>query len=205
MLDAPLTAPAPPFKADGLAPALALNADFRPLSYFPLSLWSWQDTIKAVFLERVTIVSEYDAYIHSPSITMRLPSVIALKDYVQQSPNPAFTRFNVFLRDRFECQYCTKEFQAIDLTFDHVVPRSKGGRTTWENVVAACSKCNLLKGNKLPKDCGMFPRCPPRQPSTWQLQENGRRFPPNHLHHSWRDYLYWDTELEIEQPQDNIS
>ena len=86
--------------SDGLAPALALNADFRPSVIFR-SLWSWQDTIKAVFLDRVTIISEYDSYIHSPSLTMRLPSVIALKDYVQQSRHPAFTRFNVFLRDRF--------------------------------------------------------------------------------------------------------
>ena len=193
--------------SDGLAPALALNADFRPLSYFPLSLWSWQDTIKAVFLDRVTIISEYDSYIHSPSLTMRLPSVIALKDYVQQSRNPAFTRFNVFLRDRFSCQYCSREFQAQDLTFDHVVPRSLGGRTTWQNVVAACSRCNLAKANKLPKECGMRPRVEPVQPSTWQLQENGRKFPPNHLHHSWRDYLYWDTELETDgqsEPDDII-
>jgi 5-methylcytosine-specific restriction endonuclease McrA len=179
-----------------LAPALALNADFRPLSYFPLSLWSWQDTVKAVFLDRVTIISEYDSNIHSPSITMRLPSVIALKNYVHQSPNPAFTRFNVFLRDRFSCQYCNCEFPAPDLTFDHVIPKSRGGRTTWQNVVAACNKCNLLKANKLPKDCGMMPKVAPTQPNTWQLQENGRRFPPNHLHHSWRDYLYWDSELE---------
>ncbi|MCE2517925.1 MAG: HNH endonuclease [Alphaproteobacteria bacterium] len=195
MLDAPRTT----LTNEGLAPALALNADFRPLSYFPLSLWSWQDTIKAVFLDRVTIISEYDSYIHSPSMTMRLPSVIALKDYVQQSPNPAFTRFNVFLRDRFSCQYCSREFQAQDLTFDHVIPRSRGGRTTWQNVVAACSRCNLLKANKLPIDCGMVPRITPAQPTTWQLQENGRRFPPNHLHHSWRDYLYWDSELDHDQ------
>ena len=188
--------------SDGLAPALALNADFRPLSYFPLSLWSWQDTIKAVFLDRVTIISEYDSYIHSPSLTMRLPSVIALKDYVQQSRHPAFTRFNVFLRDRFSCQYCSREFQAQDLTFDHVVPRSLGGRTTWQNVVAACSRCNLAKANKLPHQCGMKPRVEPIQPSTWQLQENGRKFPPNHLHHSWRDYLYWDTELESDGQSD---
>jgi len=187
---------------EGLAPALALNADFRPLSYFPLSLWSWQDTVKAVFLDRVTIISEYDSYIHSPSISMRLPSVIALKDYVQQSSNPAFTRFNVFLRDKFCCQYCSREFQAQDLTFDHVIPRSRGGRTTWENVVAACSRCNLLKSNKMPKECGMIPRITPQQPNTWQLQENGRRFPPNHLHHSWRDYLYWDSELEHDASPD---
>ena len=87
-------------------PALVLNADHRPLSYFPLSLWSWQDTIKAVFLERVNILAEYDRAVHSPSFEMKLPSVVSLKTYVKPVRNPAFTRFNVFLRDRFECQYC---------------------------------------------------------------------------------------------------
>ena len=91
-------------------PALVLNADFRPLSYFPLSLWSWQDAVKAVFLERVYIVDHYDSYVRSPSFEMRLPSVIALKEYVQAARNPAFTRFNVFLRDRFTCQYCGEPF-----------------------------------------------------------------------------------------------
>ena len=87
-------------------PALVLNADFRPLTYFPLSLWSWQDAVKAVFLDRVNVVSEYDRSIHSPNWDMKLPSVISLKEYVQLSRRPAFTRFNVFLRDRFSCQYC---------------------------------------------------------------------------------------------------
>src|SRR5208337_1823855 len=87
-------------------PALVLNADFRPLSYFPLSLWSWQEAVKAVFLERVNVVSEYDRLIHSPRLALRLPSVISLKEYVAPATRPAFTRFNVFLRDRFRCQYC---------------------------------------------------------------------------------------------------
>ena len=87
-------------------PALVLNADFRPLSYYPLSLWSWQDAIKAVFLERVNIVANYDRAVHSPSFEMKLPSVVSLKTYVKPSTHPAFTRFNVFLRDRFSCQYC---------------------------------------------------------------------------------------------------
>src|SRR4029079_14922382 len=78
-------------------PALVLNADFRPLSYYPLSLWSWQDTIKAVFLERVNIVEEYEHAVRSPSMEMKLPSVVSLKTYVKPSTNPAFTRFNVFL------------------------------------------------------------------------------------------------------------
>jgi 5-methylcytosine-specific restriction endonuclease McrA len=102
----------------------------------------------------------------------------------------------VFLRDAFVCQYCGERCPAPDLTFDHIVPRSRGGRTTWENVVTACGTCNLFKGNRLPRECRMFPRIQPRQPSTWELQENGRAFPPNYLHESWRDYLYWDTELD---------
>jgi 5-methylcytosine-specific restriction endonuclease McrA len=173
-----------------------LNADFRPLSYFPLSLWSWQDTVKAVFMDRVTVLSEYDRVVRSPSFAMRLPSVIALKEYVAQSRRPAFTRFNVFLRDRFTCQYCGHHGAAEWLTFDHVVPRSRGGRTVWRNVVTACARCNLTKGNRLPHECGMHPRRNPLEPSTALLQENGRQFPPNHLHESWADYLYWDSELE---------
>ena len=101
-------------------PALVLNADFRPLSYYPLSLWPWQEVVKSVFLERVDVVAEYDEFVHSPSITMRLPSVIALREFVKQDRQPAFTRFNVFLRDKFECQYCGDH---DDLTFDHVTPR----------------------------------------------------------------------------------
>ncbi|MFZ8923935.1 MAG: HNH endonuclease [Candidatus Puniceispirillaceae bacterium] len=182
--------------AGSFAPALVLNADFRPLNYFPLSLWSWQDAIKAVCLDRVTIISEYEQSISSPTTVINLPSVIALKEYVPQNRNPAFTRFNVFLRDRFSCQYCGNGFSASDLTFDHVVPRSKGGRTNWTNVVAACSPCNLRKGNKLPGQCNMHPLLRPSAPNMWQLQENGRAFPPNYLHESWRDYLYWDSELQ---------
>ena len=107
--------------------ALVLNADFRPLSYFPLSLWSWQETVKAVFLERVDIVAQYDEIVRSPRFEMRLPSVISLKRYIPVSRYPAFTRFNVFLRDKFSCQYCDRDFPASDLTFDHVIPRSRGG------------------------------------------------------------------------------
>lgn len=174
-------------------PALVLNADYRPLSYYPLSLWSWQDAIKAVCLDRVNIVSHYDRVIKSPSFEMRLPSVVSLKSYIKPTGNPAFTRFNVFLRDHFECQYCHSK---TELTFDHLIPRSRGGRTTWENVVTACSPCNLLKANKMPKDINMWPTQMPYRPTTFDLQSNGRKFPPNHLHESWMDYLYWDIELE---------
>ncbi len=172
---------------------LVLNADFRPLSYYPLSLWSWQDAIKAIFLERVNVVSSYERLVHSPSFAMALPSVVSLKNYVKPVLHPAFTRFNVFLRDRFRCQYCGT---GNDLTFDHLVPRSRGGRTTWDNVVAACAPCNLRKSNRLAKEINMHPRQKPFRPSVFDLHNNGRAFPPNYLHESWMDYLYWDIELE---------
>jgi 5-methylcytosine-specific restriction endonuclease McrA len=173
-----------------------LNADYRPLSYFPLSLWSWQEAVKAVFLDRVDIVSEYDQLIRSPNFKMKVPSVIALKEYVQPKSRPAFTRFNVFLRDKWTCQYCAVNFKTHELTFDHVIPRSRGGATTWENICTACQDCNLLKGSYLPQECHMFPIRRPFQPTNMELQSNGRAYPPNFLHKSWNDYLYWDTELE---------
>ena len=174
-------------------PALVLNADYRPLSYYPLSLWCWQDSIKSVFLDRVNIVSTYDRVIRSPSFQMNLPSVIALKNFVKPQSNPNFTRFNVFLRDRFTCLYCGSK---KDLTFDHLLPRSKGGKTNWENVVTACSACNVKKGGRLYEKSGMLLFRKPYSPTIEDLHNNGKYFPPNFLHESWMDYLYWDVELE---------
>lgn len=174
-------------------PALVLNADFRPLSYYPLSLWSWQMALKAIFLGKAAVISEYDREVHSPSLTLKLPSVIALNRFVKPSTYPAFTRFNLFLRDSFECQYCGIKH---DLTFDHVIPRRLQGMTTWENVTAACSPCNLKKGGMTTKESGMYPRIKPYRPTANELMKNGKRFPPNYLHESWRDFLYWDSELE---------
>ncbi len=174
-------------------PALVLNADYQPLSYYPLSLWNWQETITAVFLDRVHIVSFYDRVVRSPTFEMKLPSVVSLKTFVKPALYPAFTRFNVFLRDRFQCQYCGCPH---DLTFDHVIPRSRGGQTRWDNVTTACAPCNLRKGGKMPVKAKMFPAQPPYRPTVHELHRNGRYFPPNYLHESWLDYLYWDTELE---------
>ena len=174
-------------------PALVLNADYRPLSYYPLSLWSWQDSIKSVFLDRVTIVSNYDRVIRSPTLYIKLPSVIALKNFIKPQSNPSFTRFNVFLRDKFSCQYCGAN---KDLTFDHLLPKSKGGVTDWENVVTACSTCNVKKGGRLCFTSGMKLHRMPFRPTIDDLHENGKNFPPNFLHASWMDYLYWDVVLE---------
>ena len=172
--------------------ALVLNADFRPLSYYPLSLWNWQDAIRASISNRVNIIAEYDEVVRSPSVEIKIPSVVVLKQYIRPTSASAFTRFNLFLRDEFKCQYCGSKG---DMTFDHIVPRSKGGRTTWENVVASCQKCNLRKGSKSIKNAGLSLRQKPIKPDPEYLRNQGRKFPPNYLHDSWLDYLYWDAEL----------
>lgn len=173
-------------------PALVLNADYRPISYHPLSTLGWEEAIHAVFKGRVDVVDYYDIEIHSPSTTMLLPSVVALREYKTVKKHAAFTRFNVFLRDGFKCQYCGNQYRAEDLTFDHVNPRCLGGTSRWDNVVAACRPCNGLKGHRT----DMRPIRDPIKPSIYQLQDQGRKFPPKYLHDSWRDYLYWDSALE---------
>ena len=174
-------------------PALVLNADYRPLSYYPLSLWPWQEAVKASFLDRVDVIATYDEVVRSPSVEIRIPSVVVLRDYVKPSKRVAFTRFNLFLRDEFACQYCGS---TGELTFDHVVPRAAGGVTSWENVVAACAPCNLRKGSRSLRQVGFHLRRPPRQPGASELHAQGRKFPPGHLHESWTDFLYWDAELD---------
>lgn len=173
-------------------PALVLNADFRPLSYFPLSLMSWQDAVSAILSDKISVVAEYDVVARSPSTEIRLPSVVALRHYQPMPQRVAFTRFNVFLRDRFACQYCRGKFAAAELTFDHVLPRCRGGITIWQNIVAACTRCNGAKD----KFSSMQPAAPPREPTLQDLLAAKRSFPPNYLHESWNDYLYWDVELE---------
>ena len=174
-------------------PALVLNADYRPLSYYPLSLWPWQEAVKAAYLDRVQIVAEYDHVVRSQRAEIRIPSVVVLKEFVKPQKRVAFTRFNLFLRDQFCCQYCGAKG---DLTFDHVLPRSRGGITSWENVVAACSPCNLRKGSKTLKQSGCACSARRASPRPKRCRMPGRRFPPNHLHDSWLDYLYWDAELD---------
>ena len=111
----------------------------------------------------------------------------------------------VFARDGGRCVYCGVAVRprarglhrAPDLaTLDHLIPRSQGGRTTWENVATACAPCNLRKGGRTPRQAGMHIEREPIRPTSWHLQDHGRSFPPNYLHETWRDYLYWDIELD---------
>mmetsp|Transcript_10533 Transcript_10533/g.17223 ORF Transcript_10533/g.17223 Transcript_10533/m.17223 type:complete len:351 (+) Transcript_10533:184-1236(+) len=170
-------------------PALVLNADFRPLSYLPLSLWSWQQAVTACVLNRIQVIEEYDHIVRSPSLSMKLPSVVALKRFVQVQTRPAFTRYNVFLRDKFTCQYCLRRFRPNDLSFDHVTPRCRGGAHCWENVVTSCYDCNTRKGGRMPTDAFMIPRTKPYMPTNFELQDKGREFLPTRIHSSWINYL----------------
>ncbi|CDF38248.1 unnamed protein product [Chondrus crispus] len=184
-------------------PALVLNADFSPLSYMPLSLWPWQDAIKAVFLDRVTVVATYDIGVRSPGMIFPLPSVISLKQYQPRArKRPAFSRFNVFMRDAFSCQYCGRRFPTQELTFDHVIPRCAGGKTNWQNVVTACIGCNHSKGRYLLHELKHMKLLRmPHEPTNGQLQARARLFPPRYLHESWRDYVYWSQSMKVESDQ----
>jgi len=125
------------------------------------------------------------------------PVLWPLKNMCAETKWQPLVVFNVFLRDDYTCQYCGSEFETRQLTFDHVIPRAHGGTSTWHNVVSACGPCNHRKGSHLPKDVGMLPLKKPAEPTSWQLYVKARKMPQSRdLHETWRDYLYWDTELE---------
>ena len=194
MLDSQANVTPVVFEKPKQRPALILNADYRPLSYFPLSLWPWQEAIKAVYLERVNVAAEYEEVVRSEKLTLPLPSVIVLKNYVVPTKTVPFTRATLFLRDEFTCQYCG--YKGKDLTFDHVVPKSRGGKTRWDNVVAACQSCNLRKAAKTTSQVGFKLRKAPTKPSPEVLLNKGKKFPPSDMHKSWSDFLYFEKDFD---------
>ncbi len=194
MLDSQANVKPATFEKSKQRPALILNADYRPLSYFPLSLWPWQEAIKAVYLKRVNVAAEYEEVVRSEKLTLPLPSVIVLKNYVVPTKAVPFTRATLFLRDEFTCQYCG--YKGKDLTFDHVVPKSRGGKTRWDNVVAACQSCNLRKAAKTTSQAGFKLKKVPTKPSPEVLLNKGKKFPPNDMHKSWNDFLYFEKDFD---------
>ena len=169
--------------------ALVLNA-----TYEPLCVVSQRRALVLVLTEKAVMIEAGDHVLRSVTQTVEVPVVVRLARYVRvpyRSQVP-LTRKGVLARDHHRCVYCG----APATSLDHVIPRSRGGAHVWENVVAACSPCNLRKGSKLPKQAGMFPHQHPYQPTVQDLHNNGRLFPPNYLHESWMDYLYWDSELQ---------
>ena len=162
-----------------------LNSDFNPISILPLSVVSWQHAIKLHFLDRIQILEEYDDWeIRSEYLTMKVPAVAVTKDYFKFKKAAKFSRSNLFLRDLYQCQYCGDTFDHKDLTLDHVKPRSKGGKTNWENSVTACKPCNFRKGTHDWK-----PMRAPYKPDHFQLINKWRQRPIQVRHPSWYTYL----------------
>lgn len=144
----------------------------------PIRVISWERAVTLWFQSKVDILEVYENdIIGSQTLTMNRPAVIKLTRYVNRyrQGHAKFSRKNVYARDNYRCQYCEEMFAPKDLTFDHVIPRSLGGKTTWQNVVASCVPCNLKKGNKTPEQARLTLRKKPQQPSWFPrpLELNG--------------------------------
>ena len=174
---------------------LILNADGQPLSVIPLSTLGWQEAIKLMFLDRINILEYYEDWIvRSPSVQMTVPSVAMVKEYISTDHYVKFSRHNVFLRDEYNCQYCGDSFlhNTKQLSFDHVIPRSKGGRTNWVNIVTSCMDCNVKKSDKMK----MSPLRKAKRPNFYDLAQKRKKFPIKMPKDSnWNTYLMWDDEL----------
>ena len=170
---------------------LILNSNGFPLSLLPISAVNWNLSVKLLVLDKFRVLEEYEDWIiHSPSMQMQVPAVMIAKRYLNLTRYPKFSRGNVYLRDLFTCQYCGCEHGWHDLTLDHVLPRARGGKSAWENIVTACYECNVSKGDdKLP------PIMIPYKPDYWELANKRSKFPVKVGHHSWKKYLKWDENL----------
>jgi 5-methylcytosine-specific restriction endonuclease McrA len=168
---------------------LVLNADMAPIKLLPVSTVNWDEAIKAIYSEQATVVHEYDDWeVHSPSITLRVPSVIMVRDYVHFNKAIPWNADYLKLRDGYRCQYCNKT--GLLLTQDHVVPRKFGGKTSWDNIVSACGPCNHQRGHNQK----IQPRIKPYKPSYWELVGKAKEFPLVIPDESWAAYLDWPEE-----------
>ena len=165
---------------------LVLNA-----SYEPINICTERRAVVMIF-KGVARMEEHNGHLlHSSKLTMHAPSVIRLAEY-RHIPHErrSLSRKNILLRDQFTCQYCGKVFQPSDLTLDHIVPRSRGGNSTWENLVACCKRCNHKKGSHTPEDAGMTllkkPRAFSMHVSRQIMRYLGQR------DETWRKYLYYE-------------
>lgn len=173
---------------------LVLNA-----SYEPLHVYSWEQAVTAIFNEKADVVEEYDQVVRSATTEMRIPAVIRLKEYVvKPTKDVKFSRANVYARDEYKCQYCSDKCATNELTYDHVIPRSKGGQTVWTNIVSCCYDCNSKKGGRTPEQAKMkLLKKPVRPRAVPKFEFN---FIGKHVPEQWtdyvRDYSYWTSSLD---------
>ena len=173
-----------------MSTTLVLNADYQPLCWLPLSVIPWQQAIRLVYLDKLRVLETYDDWaVHSPSVTLQVPALVITKEYMKYKKGIRFSRKNLYLRDLYQCQYCGETSDRQELTIDHVVPVSKGGKTEWKNCVTACYDCNYKKGNKI-----MSPRRLPFKPEYWHLVGNHDYLNFDVKHDSWKPYLKIDQK-----------
>jgi len=164
------------------------------ITYEPLKIINWKKAITLLCLGKVEVIEEYHREIHSVSFMIKLPSVVRLLKMVKRPKCPVrFSRQNIYARDRYKCQYCGETCPSEELTYDHITPKSRGGKTEWENIVTCCVECNREKGGRTPKEARMTLIRKPIRPS-WvpaiRITIGFKEVPK-----SWRDYLYWNIEL----------
>lgn len=156
--------------------------------YRPKRIIDWQRAVCMIYDQKVEVVEELDETIRSPSVTMQMPSVVReVKKARMRKVSVKFSRQNVLLRDGHTCQYCNTVFEARALNYDHVLPRSRGGKTDWENIVMACYVCNAKKADRTPTEAGMKLLRTPRKPD-W-LPIVSKRFDLMTVPEKWRPYL----------------
>ena len=178
--------------------ALLLNA-----SYEPLKVVDWQKAITLWCQGKVEVIAVHDREIRTVKLSFKLPSVIRLLRFVRikrRFDYVPFSRTNIYARDVHTCQYCNTVLPKEDLTFDHVVPVAQGGRKDWENIVTCCVGCNRKKGGRTPAEAGMKLVRHPRRPDSAPALRMTIRFGLNQTPDTWRDYLYWNVELEADDP-----
>jgi len=168
---------------------LLLNATYEPLSVIP-----WKRAVTMMFLGKVEVVRNYTRDIRSVSVTIKMPSVVRLVRFVRRKrPQVSFSRRNIFARDNFTCQYCRTQHEAAELTYDHVVPRSQGGKTDWDNIVTCCVECNRKKGGRTPEQAHMQLVRRPRRPEA--LGSVTFTLAVRNAPASWTDFLSWHLQF----------
>ena len=164
-------------------------------TYEPLRVISWQRAVTMVYVGKVEVIKSYDSVLRSMTARLQTPAVVRLMQFVNRHRvRISFSRRNVFLRDGFECQYCGVSLPASELTTDHVVPRSHGGATNWDNMVTACSPCNLRKGGRTPKQARMVLNTRPSRPH--HLPSLALRLRQESAPTAWHEFLGVGSTIE---------
>lgn len=160
------------------------------LGYQPLKVISWQRALVMHLVGKVELVKAHAWSIHTVSRPFPAPAVVRLLQQIgHRPPFVRFSRENVYLRDEYRCQYCGQSLPSRALTLDHVVPRCQGGKTSWTNVVAACTPCNRRKGRHTPEEAGMPLLCTPQRPR-WLTPRVMIAIGEAQLPPTWRDWLH---------------